>query len=209
MINNIKKNLTSSNLVLRIVTTYICFLLIFFTVTIVSYYLLPEGLLRNKHPLQNWSTSPNILVSAVQILSYNLLSVVVILFANIFSWRTNKAHSFMPLGYLAFFAQITINAVVLVTWSFSVVAEAVPLLYRLIGIFDLVHRAALWEMSGQLFILCATVTISLIITDGKETTRKSWKTIKLSKQEIFAFGIGLILMLTGAFIESYSILQLA
>ena len=136
------------------------------------------------------------------------MSVVVILFANTLSWRRNKEDCFMPLGYLAFFAQITINAVVLGTWSFSVATDAVPLLYRLIGTFDILHRAGLWEMSGQLFILCATTKISLIICDGKETIKKNWRTIKLSKQEIIVIGIGLTLMLIGALIESYAIINL-
>ncbi|MEK6265806.1 MAG: hypothetical protein N2B06_13720 [Clostridium sp.] len=207
-VNRIKRNLTSDDVILRIITTYICFLFVFFTVTIVSYYLLPQGLLLNKHPLKNWDTSPALIISSLQILSFNLLSVVVILFGNTFLARKNKSQCFMPLGYLAFFAGIILNAVVLGTWSFSVVTGAIPLIDRLIGTFDLFHRSGLWEMSGQLFILCATVNISLIITDGKETTTKSWKTIKLSKQEIILFSIGLVLMLLGALIESYAIINL-
>ena len=135
------------------------------------------------------------------------MSVVVMLFANTLSWRRNKEDCFMPLGYLAFFAQITINAVVLGTWSFSMAPEAVPLLYRLTGTFDILHRAGLWEMSGQLFILCATTKISLILCDGKETTKKNWRTIKLSKKETTVISIGLALMLIGALIESYSIIN--
>lgn len=198
--------MTSDSIASRITTTYMCFLIIFFTVTIVSYYLLPEGLLRGKHPLQNWDTSPNLMVSTMQIFSYNLLSVVVIILANIFSTRKTKADYFMPLGYLGFFAMITINAVVLGTWSFSVASDPVPLMARLIGTFDLLHRAGLWEISGQLFILCATAKISLIITEGKETIVKSYKTIRLSKPEIIILCTGLLLMLSGALIESYSII---
>lgn len=206
--NRIKRNLTSDDIIMRIITTYICFLMFFFTVTIVSYYLLPQGLLLNKHPLRNWDTSPTLIISSLQILSFNLLSVVMILFGNIFLVRKNKSKYFMPLGYLAFFSGIILNAIVLGTWSFSVIIDAIPLIDRLVGTFDLFHRAGLWEMSGQLFILCATVNISLIITDGKETTIKSLKTIKLSKQEIIVFSIGLVLMLLGALIESYAIINL-
>ncbi len=208
MVNRIKRDLTSDNVILRIMTTYICFLLVFFTVTIVSYYILPEGLLLNKHPINNFEISPTLIISSLQIFFWNLLSVVVILFGNTFSARKNKSQSFMPLGYLAFFVQIMINAVTLGTWSFSEAPVAVPLLYRLIGTFDIFHRAGLWEMTGQLFILCATVNISLIITDGKETITKNWKTIKLSKQEIIIFSLGLVLMLLGAIIESYAIINL-
>lgn len=114
----------------------------------------------------------------------------------------------MPLGYLAFFSIISFDAIVLGTWSFSVVTNAIPLMDRFIGTFDLLHRAGLWEISGQLFILCATAKISLVITDGKETTKKNWKIIKLSKQEIIIFGIGLIFMLLGAIVESYAIINI-
>ena len=82
------------------------------------------------------------------------------------------------------------------------------LIIIVIETFDILHRAGLWEMSGQLFILCATTKISLIICDGKETIKKNWRTIKLSKQEIIVIGIGLTLMLIGALIESYAIINL-
>jgi hypothetical protein len=200
--------MTFNNVALRIITTYIIFLIYFSTVNIASYFLLPQGLLLNKHPLQNWDTSPNLIISSIQILSYNLISVVVILFGNIYSVRKSKKSCYMSLVFLGFFSMITINAVVLGTWSFSVITDAVPLAERIIRTFDLLHKAGLWEMSGQLFILCATVSISLIITDGKETTKRSWRTIKLSKREIIVFCTGLIFMLLGALIESYSIINL-
>jgi hypothetical protein len=208
MLNHFKRNITSDNVILRIITTYFWFLIYFFAITIISYYLLPQGILINKHPLQNWDTSPGLISSTLQILSYNLMSVVVILFGNTFLIRKNKTDYFLPLGYLSFFAMMTVNAVVLGTWSFSIAMDAVPLTDRLVGTFDILHRAGLWEMSGQLFILCATVKISLIISDGKETIKKSWRTIKLSKQEIMAVFIGLALMLIGALIESYGIINL-
>lgn len=208
MINNIKKNMTSDNVAVRIITTCILLFIFFVTITIVSYYLLPQGLLLNKNSIKNWDTSPNLIISALQIISYNLISVVVLLFGNIFLVRKNKSQCFMPLGYLGFFAMIAVNAVTLGTWSFSVITTSIPLIQRIIGTFDILHRAGLWEMIGQLFIVCATVKISLIITDGKETTTKSWKIIKLSRQEITIISLGLILMLIGAFIESYAIIHL-
>ncbi|NLW42544.1 MAG: hypothetical protein GXY89_05355 [Tissierellia bacterium] len=208
LVNRIKRNMTSDNVGVRIITTYICLLIIFISVTIVSYYLLPQSLLRNKHPLQNWDTSPDLAISTIQILSYNLISVVVILFANLFSNRKNKTHYFMPLGYTTFFVLILINAVTLGTWSFSFGTGGIPLADRIIRIFDIFHSAGLWEMSGQLFILCATAKISLVMIDGKETIIRNWKTIKLSKLEIIVFVMGLILMIIGAFVESYAIINL-
>ena len=76
------------------------------------------------------------------------------------------------------------------------------------GTFDALHRAGLWEMGGQLLILCATAKMSIIMTDGNKTSVRSWKEVSLSKQEVFIFFGGLLLMLTGAFIESFSIMSL-
>jgi hypothetical protein len=113
----------------------------------------------------------------------------------------------MPIGYTVFFTLIAINAIYLGTWSFSVVSGAIPLVNRIIGTFDLARRAGLWEMSGQICILCATAKISLVLIDVKETSIRSWRTVRLSKQEIITTIIGLILMLLGALIESYSIIN--
>jgi hypothetical protein len=131
-----------------------------------------------------------------------------ILIGNTFSSRKNPEQNYLPIGYLAFFTQILINAVTLGTWSFSVVTEAVPLLDRIVRTFDILHKGGLWEMSGQLLILCATAKISIIMTDGNKTSVRSWKEVILSKQEVFIFFGGLLIMLTGAFIESFSIMSL-
>lgn len=200
--------MTSENVLVRILTTYLCFLFVFILVVIVSYYLLPEGLLRNKNPLHSWDTSPDMLVSALQIFFFNLLSVIALVIANLFAFRNNKSNYYIPLGYTCFFVMICINAVILGTWSFSVVTDPVPLADRLRRTFDLCHRAGLWEMSGQLFILCATAKISIILTNGKERNSKHIKSLKLSIAEIACIAVGILLMLTGAFIESYSIINL-
>jgi len=208
MFSFFRKNLASENVYLRIATTCFLFVVIFFTITTISYFFLPEGILRSKNPAQNWDTSNNVLASALQIFLFNQLSVVMILIGNTFSSRKNPEQNYLPIGYLAFFTQILINAVTLGTWSFSVVTEAVPLLDRIMGTFDALHRAGLWEMGGQLLILCATAKMSIIMTDGNKTSVRSWKEVRLSKQEAFIFFGGLLLMLTGAFIESFSIMSL-
>ncbi len=207
MFDRIKRKLTSDSLAERIITTYIYFLITFFTLTILSYYLLPQGILCGKHPLHNWETSLNLAISTLQIFSYNLMSVIIIILSNILASKSNKAQYFLPYGYIAFFTLISVNAVFLGTWSFSPVSDAIPLTDRIIRTLDLVHRAGLWEMTGQLFVLCATAKISLIISVGKETTTKSWKSIVLSRQELIVFSIGLIFMLLGAIIESFAIIN--
>lgn len=200
--------MTSEKVFIRILTTYLCFLIVFNLVAVVSYYLLPAGLLRNKNPLHSWDTSPDMLVSTLQIFFYNLLSVIALVLANLFAIRNKKSNYYMPLGYTCFFVMICINAIILGTWSFSVVTDPVPLADRILRTFDLCHRAGLWEMSGQLFILCATTKISVILTSGNERNSRHIRTLKLSKPEIACIAVGILLMLTGAFIESYSIINL-
>ena len=55
------EKLSSDSLTERIFWASILFLLIFFGVTILSFYLFPEGLLKNKNPLQSWEPSENTL----------------------------------------------------------------------------------------------------------------------------------------------------
>lgn len=99
-----------------------------------------------------------------------------------------------------------INAIVLGTWSFSATDQsAIPLLDRIIGTFDIIHRAGLWEMMGQLTIVSALAHIAIILTYGKTTIMHKFKDIKLFKSEKIACLIGLILMLMGAIIESIAI----
>ena len=94
------------------------------------------------------------MISSLQILSFNFLSVTVILFGNLFSARNNKSECFMPLGYIAFFAGIINNAVVLGTWSFYIITDAIPLIDRLVGTFDILH-----SMSKKLLYLKLLHTI--------------------------------------------------
>ena len=201
----LRKKLSSGSLKERILFCYLFFLVLFFGITIISYYLLPEGLLKNKNPLQDWETSKNTFISTLQIFFYNQLSVIVVIFGSLFGKKKEKDINYFSIGYLAFFAQICINGIVLGTWSFSMGTEAVPLISRITRTFDLLHRAGLWEMSGQLLITCAAAHISTVLTNGKDTITKSFKDIHLSKGEKLVLLIGLVLMLTGAVVESIAI----
>ena len=113
MFSYFRKNLTSGNVYLRVATTCFLFVVIFLTITTISYFLLPEGILRSKNHAQNWDVSNNLLVSTLQIFLFNQLSVVIVLIANTFSSRKKSEQDYFPLSYLAFFVQISINAVTL------------------------------------------------------------------------------------------------
>ncbi|HBR03878.1 MAG TPA: hypothetical protein DD738_14860 [Ruminiclostridium sp.] len=199
------KKLGSNSLKERICWATLLFLLLFFCLTIISYFFLPEGLLKSKNPLQNWETSPNTIILTLQIFFFNLLSVLVIILGSLFGTKKEKDVNYLSFGYLAFYTLICVNAVVLGTWSFSVESEPVALPARLLRTFDLAHRAGLWEMTGQLLIACSAAHIATILTSGKNTVTKKIRDIRISKSERITFVIGSSLMLIGAIVESIAI----
>ncbi|WP_058301764.1 hypothetical protein [Gorillibacterium timonense] len=201
----IREQLSSRNLLRRVLFSTLFFLVLFFGIMIISHLILPEGVLKNKNPLQNWETSNNTYVLTLQIFLYNMLSVLVISFGSLFGQKKESEAQYLSIGYLAFFAQICINGVVLGTWSFSMGGEAVPLLNRITRTFDLVHRAGLWEMMGQLLITCALAHIATILTSGKTTVTRKFREIHLTRSESIVLITGFALMLTGAIIESLAI----
>lgn len=203
-----REKLSSNSLKQRILYLFLLFLILFFGVTIISYFLLPEGFLKSKNPLQNWETSSNTFILTLQIFFYNMLSVAVIVFGSVFGQKKESQTNYFSIGYLALFTQICINAVVLGTWSFSIAGEAIPLSDRLLRTFDITRRAGLWEMMGQLLIACAVAHIATILTNGKKTITRKIRDIRLTKAETIVLLTGFALMLVGAIIESIAINRL-
>jgi hypothetical protein len=200
-----RKKLSSNSLRERIIWTVVLFFVIFFGIMLISYYFLPEGLLKNKNPMQSWETSESIPLLTLQVFFYNLISVLVISLASLFGNKKANEANYFSVGYLAFFTLISINSIVLGTWSFSVESEAVPLINRITGTFDLAHRAGFWEMMGQLLVTCAIAHIATIRSSGKETVTRRIKEIRLSNSEKAALLMGIIFILIGALVESIAI----
>lgn len=201
-----KDLIANPRLSVRLFATGATATILFTTVTILSYFLLPEGLLRNRHPLQNWETSPQLWLSTIQILSFNMLSVAAICLGNLFAARKEPQKHPFPYGLTAFFVMIIIDALVLGTWSFAIVQPSINLGQRFIRMFDLAHRAGLWEIAGQMLIACATTGLVRIITVDRHTTVLPLYTIQLSRTEWLTVLLGLVLMACGAYIESAAIL---
>ncbi len=203
-----RKKLSSKSVKERIIWAIVLFFIFFFSIVIVSYYFLPEGLLKNKNPAQNWSPSENAVILALQIFVYNMISVVIIFLASLFASKKSDEKEYLSVGYSVFYTLIAINAVVLGTWSFSVESSSPSLLSRIAGLFNLFDKAAFWEMMGQLLITCAVAKIAVVKSCGKQTIKSSFKEIKLEKLEKIILLIGIILMLIGAIIESIAINRL-
>lgn len=205
MLSFFREKLSSKSLKQRVLFSMLLFGVLFFGIVVISYFFLPEGIVKSKNPLQNWETSRNTFILTLQIFFYNMLSVLVIILGSLFGQKKESHANYLSVGYLAFFTQICINGVVLGTWSFSMAGEAVPLLDRIFGIFDLAHRAGIWEMMGQLFITCAVAHIATILTSGKNTVTRKMRDIHLTRAEKIILTIGFVSMLVGAVIESIAI----
>ena len=202
----IREKLTSDKLFDRIITLTIIFLLVFFGVTILSYYLLPEGFLLNKNNGTNFNTSTNIIICTLQIFAWNMISVVAIFIGSLFSKKNNDKQQYLSLSYLVFIILILLSAITLGTWSFSVNTESVPLLERIISMFNITERAGLVELYGMLLITCSLANKSLVMSIKNKTITKKMKDIKWNKKEIICAICGMLLMLIAAFIESKSII---
>lgn len=202
----IRKKLTSDKLFERIIALTIIFLLVFFGVTILSYYLLPEGFLLNKNNGTNFNTSTNIIICTLQIFAWNMISVVAIFIGSLFSKKNNDQQQYLSLSYLVFIVLILLSAITLGTWSFSFKTESVPLLERIISMFHITERAGLVELYGMLLITCSLANKSLVMSIKNKTITKKMKDIKWNKKEIICAVCGMLLMLIAAFIESKSII---
>lgn len=204
----IRDGLTSSNILKRIITLTILSFLLFFGVTLLSYFLLPEGFLANKNEWTNFTTSSNVFLSTFQIFLWNMLSVLAILIASFFAKKKREQEKYLSLSYGVYFIVVILAAITLGTWSFtSGSGISIPIFQRIISMFDLFHHAGLVELYGQLLITCALSNHYLVMTYKNKTTTRNIKEVKWSKSEIIGFGVGILLMLLGAFIESYSILN--
>jgi len=200
-----REKLSSNSLKQRVLFSMLFFLMLFLGVVVISYFFLPEGLLKSKNPLQNWETSNNTFTLTLQIFFYNMLSVLVIVLGSLFGQKKEVEANYLSIGYLALFTQFCINGVVLGTWSFSMTSEAIPLLERIVRTFDLTHRAGLWEMLGQLLITCAVAHIATVLSSGKNTVTRKIRDIQLTTAEKIILATGFALMLVGAIIESFAI----
>lgn len=200
----IKKKLFSSNILVRIATLFCVFMFLFFGITILSYFILPEEILLNKNSLTDFQTSNDLLIGAIQIFLWNLISIVFIIIGSMFAHEKNNIC--ISYGYTAFIVNVVINAITLGTNSFANGSINVSLFERLILTFDITHHAGLIEMLGQLLISCSLATTPLIITVNKRTTVKKIRDIHMQKKEIYIAILGILLIFVGAIIENRAIL---
>ena len=151
MIPKIKEKMISEKLSTRILWLTILFVVIFYGVTVFSYFVLPDGFLLKKNSVTNFKTSENLMICALQIFSYNMISIVVIIFGSLFARKKEGERGYKSYGCLGFFVFTILNAITLGTWSFTVNTNSVPLMERITRTFDIMHNAGLLEMVWKVF----------------------------------------------------------
>ena len=200
------------NIYKRIGWMYVSFLLIYISVTILAYLLLPDGILRGKHPVVSaLELSPNLWISTLQIFGYNLIPTSLIICSNLIAQQSRiSKEKFVPIGYFGFWCIVILAGLYLGTWSFEVVTEAPPLYLRLIRGFDVFHHAGFYELSAYLLAAVTSFKFTLWYSDGKKiVTSRKWRDIRLNSSEKIIFVLVFVLLFCGALIESYGIAQLA
>lgn len=189
-----------TNLKYRIMRTISFFVLWFFIVSIISYFILPEGILRSTNEAKDIAEHSTFWVLAMAIFIRNIIPAIGLCIGCLVAIQIKNVN--YPFAYLGLFTMFSINGVTLGTWSFSQATSAAPPLWdRIVGSFDLIHRAGLWEMIGLCLLVAALSNAAIIrIIDGKAVVTP--KNFKLTKADFICLICGILLMIIAAIVES-------
>ena len=212
LLRSIINGVTDDDVCKRIGWMYVSFLALFVPITVLSFYLLPQGILRGKHPIiSRLAFSSNLWVSTLQIFGYNLIPTALIVAANLLAQQSRVSKErFVPVGYTAFWGLTVLFAVVLGTWSFEVTAAAPPLHRRLVRILDVCHHSGLLEFSAYLLAAVTSYKFTLWCSDRKRiVASRTWQEVSMTGLERALSALAFGLLLCGAFVESYALVHLA
>jgi hypothetical protein len=200
--------ITNESVIKRFAVIFVLFFLVFYSLVILSQLYLPEGILRGKNSGDVFDTSSNLWISSFQIFSWNMLSVGILMIANLFAYRKNEDAPFVSYGILSMMVWAIIDGITLGTNSFGIQRDNTDLPQKLLGTFDLLHRAGMWELTGLICIASVFQQKSLILTTNKTTIKKKFGQLKFTKADFCVLILGLLLMMVGAIIESTGIISL-
>jgi len=210
IIKKILKGTLDGNVFKRILFLFISFLAIFYITLIISYLLLPEGFLRGKHPVVNMlELSPNVWISTLQIILYNLVFIVILILSSLIAEKSKiLSNKYVPVSYITFWGLMLLLGIIMGTWSFELSRPPETFIQRLLCTFDIYHHSGLLEILAYLFITSVSYKFTLWYSDGKKilSSRKLWE-IQLSKNEKIILACAFFLLFLSAFIESYWIGQ--
>ncbi|MDR1794675.1 MAG: hypothetical protein LBR25_04715 [Erysipelotrichaceae bacterium] len=202
------KTIMSTQLKKRVFFTFLFGLGYFFLVAALSYYLLPDGfLLQKNNATMGWDALTNPFGEMVLILAYNSFSYIVLVLLNQYPYPYRKP--FFTISFLVMFTLLTWQGITIGTFSFTQAVYFVPdLTTRLFRNFDLLHRAALWELCGQLMFLASTARSAIAKEeDGQLSFFKAFKQFKLSKAEKLALISAVLMVIVAAIVEGMAIFK--
>jgi hypothetical protein len=190
---------------------YVTFFLLLMGVTLVSYALLPEGILKGKHPLTSrLRFSTDRWTVMLQIFGYNLILTFLIMAANLIAQQSRFSRErFVPVGYVVFWVNTALFGIYVGTWSFGIATTPPPLGRRVLGMLDVTHRAGLLEFSAYLLGAATSFKFTLWYSDGRTIVEsRRWRDVMLTATEKILLALAFVLLLVGAFVESRRVIQL-
>lgn len=196
----------NDNVFKRIGWLYISFFLIFYIFMLSSFFLLPEGILKGKHPLINLLDTPhNLWASTIQMFTYNLIPTFLLMASSLIAQQSKLINGkFIPISYYAFWALILNFGVILGTWSFYSNKPAETLFQRIFHTFDIYHNSGLIEITAYILVVAVSYRFTLWYSDGKNiVSSRKIKEINLKKEEKVILLLAFLLLFIGALIESY------
>ena len=211
LLDKITAGVTDDNVYKRIGWLVVSFFLLFVPGTALSFYLLPEGVLRGRHPIISaLEFSSDLWTCTLQIFGYNLMPTFLIIGANLLAQQSRLSRTkYVPIGYTAFWGLTVLFAVVLGTWSFEVVTAAPPLFRRFVRFFDVFHHAGLLEFSAYLLAAATSFKFTLWYSNRKKiVASRAWRDTNLTGPERVFLMLAFVLLFCAAFVESCGIIHL-
>ncbi len=199
-----KQLLGSDKVFNRFLALYGIGLVLFFISWIISFYLLPEGLLRGVGvfgALAGDKAANDMFIEFIKIFSLNLLGWSFIILGN-YILRIN----YFSFGYLIPLAWMIMYGATLGSNSFSI-----PLEESLAPSLSVFSRSGLYEMLAATLLAVATHSISVNKSTSffsKSKPVPEDKRTPLNKEDWIAIGIALLLLVGAALRESYMIINL-
>ena len=204
MLFKMSRLLSSDNLLKRFVGLYSLGLLLFFGFWLISYYFLPEGILRNISllgRLAGETAAETANQECIQIFSLNLVGWAFILIGN----YVLKVKYF-SYGYLVPLAWMIMYAITLGTNSFNI-----PMETRMTVSLSVFKRSGLWEMMAACLFAVATDTISAnksdnLFQESKPIPRKERPSFK--REQLVAIILSMLILAAAALHEAYMIVNI-
>lgn len=96
-----REKLTSDKVHIRILYLSMIFICVFLGLTVLSYFILPEGFLLNQNNSKNFETSSHLIFSTLQIFLFNMISILFVIIGSCFAKKEQEYQFYMSLGTLS------------------------------------------------------------------------------------------------------------